>query len=445
MGNLAAFGRDPLNFLESTAREYGDFVPLRFGPRKVFLLNDPADIEQVLATQSKNFKKTLGYRTPFMRRLFGDGLLTSEGEFWTRQRRLAQPAFHRDRIAGYARTIVELSHGMLARWEPGQLRELHADMVRLTTEVVTRTLFNSDVPPEIEQMNSASASVLEHFTKQWSAWRLIFAFVPTPSGRRFEMVMRRLDRYIGGLIQARRAHGGDSGDLLSMLVLAQDEDGSRMTDKQLRDELTTLMVAGLDTTALALSWAFYLLARHPEAEAQLADEIREALGDRPPNLNALSQLPYAEMVIKETMRLYPPAWIIGRESISACEINGKPIPSRASVVMSQWLKHRDPRYFEQPDQFRPERWAEPRAIPKFAYFPFGGGPRTCIGNSFAMMEAVLVLVTVAQRYRFRPGSKDPVLPWPSITLQPRSGITLQVLARDQVWAQSSAPGNHPYS
>lgn len=431
LGHLSRFGRDPLGLLEQCAREYGDFVALRFVNKPVLLVNDAAAIEQVLATNSRQFRKTLGYRTPFMRRLFGQGLLTSEGEFWTRQRRLAQPAFHRDRVAQYARAIVQYADELLATWQPGETRAVHLDMMKLTTRVVVRTLFNSDVPREINDLGRASATVMERFTSQWSAWRIFSQFLPTPGSRRFEQVMRNLDNFIYGLIQERRAANQDVGDLLSMLLLARDDDGQGMTDRQLRDELTTLMVAGLDTTALALTWTFYLLSQNPAADAKLAQEVQLILNGRAPGFPDLPRLRYAEMVIKEAMRLYPPAWVIGREALQNCELAGHPVAGGTSVIMSQWLAHRDARHFENPLQFQPERWTEENArkLPKYAYFPFGGGPRICIGYQFAMMEAVLVLAMVAQRYRLTASPNYAVTPWPSITLQPRGGISLKVETR----------------
>ena len=321
LGNLPDFGRDPLGFVSRCAREHGDWVRLRFVNKTVWLLNDPALIETVLVAQSRNFRKTAGYRTPFMRRLFGQGMLTSEGNFWTRQRRLAQPAFHRDRIMNYGRNVVEFAERMVAGWQPGEARDIHKDMMRLTTEVVTKSLFNSPVPPEIDDMSRASAVVMEQFISQRHAWRLLFHFVPTPGSIRFEGVMKRLDKFIHALIQERRASGRDTGDLLSMLLQARDDDGRGMTDQQLRDELTTLMVAGLDTTALALSWAFYLLSRNPAADARVAEEARAAVGSGGGagggglGFGDLPRLKFAEMVIKESLRLYPPGWIVGREAV----------------------------------------------------------------------------------------------------------------------------------
>jgi len=431
LGNLREFGRDPLGMLECWSRDYGDVVQLRFANRQVLLFNNPADIEFVLATGAKNFHKTMGYRTPMMRRLFGQGLLTSENEFWTRQRRLSQPAFHRDRVASYAKIIVEFAERGLAKWQPGETRPVHLDMMRLTTEVVTKSLFNSDVPREINNLGEASAVVMQRFNQQLSIWRLLMNFLPTPGARQFEKVMRDLDNFIYGIIRERRASGEDTGDLLSILLQARDDDGNGMSDKQLRDELTTLMVAGLDTTALTLAWAFYLLSQNPEIDRKLFCEVQSVLGDRPPTFNDLPKLTYADAVVKETMRLYPAGWILGREAINDCETGSTKIAKGTSVIMSQWLKHHDGRYFPEPQKFLPDRWLgeEIKKLPKFAYFPFGGGPRICIGSAFAVMEATLVLAVVAQKFRLTAKSGYEVKPFPAITLQPKDGIFLKVESR----------------
>jgi len=431
VGHLPAFGRDPLGFLEHCARDFGDFVPLTFLGRPVLLVNDAEAIEQVLLTRSKSFRKTLGYRTPFMRRLFGEGLLTSEGEFWVRQRRLSQPAFHRDRVASYSNTIVQYTRDMLAAWRsepsPDGARNVHEEIMKLTTRVVTRTLFDSPVPPEIDEMGEASAVVMRRFSTQWNAFRLLLNLLPTAESRRFKLVMQRLDTYILGLIQQRRAHGKDRGDLLSMLLLSRDDDGSGMNDIQLRDELKTLMVAGLDTTALALSWSLYLLALNPDKQRALQSEINQVAPDKRPLAFAdLGQLRYTEAVIKESMRLYPPAWIVGREAIEDCELAGHPVTRGTSVLASQWLKHHDPRHFDRPAEFQPERWLQEMKLPKMAYFPFGGGPRVCIGSAFAMMESILGLATIMQQFSVTAPRDYRVQPFASITLQPKGGITLKL-------------------
>lgn len=427
-GNLAEFGQNPLRFLERCAREFGDFVPLRFLHRPVCLLNHPDLIEPVLTTQSRQFRKTMGYRTPFMRRLFGQGLLTSEGELWTQQRRLAQPAFHRERIAGYAHVIVQFTREMASGWQHGQNRDVHEDVLQLTTRVVVKTLFNAEVPPAIEQLGKGSAVVLEQFTKQWSVWRILVALMPTPGSRRFEQVLRELDKFIFTLIREARRGGKDHGDLLSMLLQVRDESGSGMSDQQLRDELVTLLVAGLDTTALAVSWSLYLLAKHPDLQLRMQEEIRQVLGVRLPTFADLPQLRFTEAVLKEAMRLYPPAWTIGREAKNDCEVGGHRIKKGTSLLMSQWLQHRDPRHFSEAETFWPDRWLEDaiKKLPKFAYFPFGGGPRVCIGNTFAIMEGMLVLAAILQQWGVSCDPDYEVEPWASITLQPKGGIWLTV-------------------
>jgi cytochrome P450 len=443
-------GRDPLGFLTRCAREYGDFVPLQFGFRRGVLLNHPDYIEYVLVTNQRNFVKS-----PAVRRLhvLGNGLLSSEGEFWRRQRRLIQPAFHRQRIAEYGQVMVSLTEQQLAGangtgiWRDGEVRDVAQEMMALTTAIVTRTLFGADVPARAEDIATALREIGEHFNSRLYSLRYWLPdSVPTPGNRRLHRAVRQLDAIIYHLIEQRRRElaagnaGTDRGDLLSMLVQVRDEDdGSRMSDKQLRDEVMTLFLAGQDTTALALSWTWYLLSQHPEAEATLHTEIEQVLGGRAPVVADLPRLRYAEMVIMESMRLYPPAWTIGREAVGDCEIGGHHVPAGTILTISQWVMHRDPRYFEHPDSFRPERWKEDpssgpalplaKRLPRFAYFPFGGGPRICIGNAFAMMEAVLLLATIAQQFRLRLMPNPPVVPQPYVTLRPKYGLPMALQRR----------------
>ena len=257
---------------------------------------------------------------------------------------------------------------------------------------------------------------------------MLMTLLPSPGSRRFDQVLREIDEFIFGLIREGRRSGQDQGDLLSMLLLARDESGTGMSDRQLRDELVTLMVAGLDTTALAVSWALFLLARHPEAQLRLKAEVDQVLGERSPTFAELPQLRFADAVLKESMRLYPPAWLIGREAMNDCEVGGQSIKRGESIILSQWLVHRDLRHFPDAAAFRPERWLEASIsdLPKFAYFPFGGGPRVCIGNNFAVMEGILVLAAIFQRFGVRCESGYTVKPWPSITLQPEGGIWLEL-------------------
>jgi cytochrome P450 len=425
LGQLPELRRDWLGCLERYAREYGDFVPLRLGPKRAVLLAHPALIEDVLIARQRDFIKSPAVRNG--RRLLGNGLLTSEGEFWRRQRRLAQPAFHKQRIAAYGEVMVAHTQAMLDEWRDGEVRDVHAEMMRLTLSIVAKTLFDSDVAGDAADVGRALEVVLERFNTRINT--LLFLLpdtIPTPGNLAFLRAARRLDRVIYGMVAARRASGEDRGDLLSMLLHARDEDGSRMTDKQVRDEAMTLLLAGHETTAIALSWTWYLLARHPAVEAKLLAELGAALGGRAPTVADLPRLGYAEAVVTEAMRLYPPAWAIARESLRECRIGPHRLPAGTVAVMSQWVLHRDGRYFDRPEEFDPDRWSGglARRLPKFAYFPFGGGPRLCIGNNFAMLEAVLLLATIAQQFRLTLQPGHPVTPWPSATLRPKHGIRL---------------------
>ncbi len=425
-GNLLDYTRDHLGFLTRCARRYGDVVGLRFVNVHVYLLNHPDHVEYVLVRNNRNFVKSRGERISLG--FLGNGLLTSEGSFWRRQRRLAQPAFHRERIAAYGGVMVERAGRMVAGWRSGEVRDVHEDMGRLTLEIVARTLFGVPLrPAEFEEVGDALATISRRFTGRGGVFFQVPEKVPTPGNLRMRRAIRRLDALIYGIIRDRRASGEDAGDLLSMLLAVRDEEtGEGMTDEQLRDEAMTVFLAGHETTANALSWTWRLLAEHPEVESRLFEELREVLADRSPAVEDLPQLRYTDMVVKESMRLYPPAWAFGREALADCEIGGYHVPAGTQLIMSQWVMHRDPRYYEEPGEFRPERWGDGSAeqLPKYAYFPFGGGPRLCIGQSFAKMETVLLLATIARKFRLHPAPGERVTPQPSITLRPKNGMRM---------------------
>lgn len=432
LGSMGEFARDPLGAVGRWAREYGDVVGFRFVRTPCVLLNRPEHIEYVLGTHYRDFIKTIGLRTPMMRMFLGSGLLTSEGEFWVRQRRLAQPAFHRERIAAYARQMIACADRGLAGWREGETRDIHQEMTHLTLDIVVRTLFGVEVGDQAARVRQALEVIIAEFgTQQWSL-RAYLQGIPLTAGyRRVQRAVRELDEILFGIIRRRRESEEEGHDLLSMLLQARDEDGSRMDDRQLRDEAMTLFLAGHETTALALSWAWYLLAEHPAAARRLQHEVDTVLEGRSPGFEDLARLPYTERVIRESMRLYPPVWMMGRTALKEFEVEGYRIPAQAEVMVSPWLTHRDPRHFNRPEEFRPERWEDDLAkrLPRCVYFPFGGGPRSCIGSTFAMMEAVLVLARIAQEVEFNLAPGQEIAPWPTMGLRPRDGVRAVIRLR----------------
>ncbi|HLZ51039.1 MAG TPA: cytochrome P450 [Candidatus Acidoferrum sp.] len=419
---------DPLSYFTGLARKYGDIAGLRIFNFRLYLINHPDYIEDVLVNHPRKFIK--GRVLQANRRVFGKGLLTSEGDFWLRQRRLAQPAFHRARIAGYASTMVEYTERLLHEWQDGEERDIHKEMMRLTMQIVGKTLFDGDVERDAQEVGKSLELLLE-LGANFRRTLLVPHWLPTPTNIRQERAIRQIEKVLYRIIADKRASGRDAGDLLSMLLAAQDEDGSRMTDQQLRDETITLFLAGHETTANTLSWTWWLLAQNPAVEARLHAELSEVLAGNAPSLDDLPKLVYTNHVITESLRLYPPAWGTARTAIEDHEIAGYPVPKGSGVSFAQWTVHRDPRWYDAPEEFRPERWEGDllKRIPKFAYFPFGGGPRQCIGNSFALMEAALILATVAQKFRFWLVEGHPVVPLASITLRPRHGIRVVLESR----------------
>jgi cytochrome P450 len=443
IGNMPLASADPLAVFLGWKREFGDIFYYRAAWIHVYFLNHPDFIEAVLVRNYQNFLKDHVVRKS--RWFFGDGLLTNEGESWLRQRRLAQPAFHRERIASYAKIMTDYSDEMLTSWHDGERRDIHQEMMQLTLRIVVRALFNV----EAEQTETISR-VMNVLMRNTTGARMLlppqFRFLPIPSMVDFRRAVRQADETVYGIIKRRREketeNESDSGDLLSMLMQARDEDGGRMTDKQLRDEVMTFLLAGHETTALTLSWTWHLLGQNPDVEQKLHAELDRVLEGCTPNFSDLQKLPYTERMIKESMRLYPPAWGVARTVIKEFELGGYRIPAGANVVMSTWVMHRDPRYFPDPEKFDPDRWLPEKAqkLAKFAYFPFGGGPRQCIGAAFAMMEATLLLATIAQRFQFRAEPGHVVTPSPSFTLRPKHGIRMRLEKRipQEVTAEHSS-------
>lgn len=433
MGVMRDFNRDQLSFIERARDEYGDVVWMRFLYVPALFLYHPDDVEYVLVTNAKNFIKSMSLRSNFFQRLVGNGLLTSEGEEWKRQRRLSQPAFHRERVASYGQVMVDYTNRLTAKWSAGENRDIHRDMMRLTLEIVVQCLFSADVSTDVDEVGTTLKELVKPFASQATVMWILNNRLPTPAHLRFHALSRKIDRVVYRIISERRASGEDEGDLLSMLLAARDEDGGRMTDRQLRDEVMTLFLAGHETTALTLAWSWYLLGTHPESEKKFHAELDAVLGGRAPSMADLSRLKYTEQIAKECMRLYPPAYGLGREPINDCEIGGYRVPAGTQVFMFQWATQRDARFFDDPQAFRPERWTEDfvERLPKYAYFPFGGGPRACIGASFAMMEIILCLATIGQKFRLELDSDHPVSIFPAMSLRPRDGIKVVVKDRQK--------------
>jgi cytochrome P450 len=422
---------DTITYLTKCTREYGDIVFFRFLGVPACYLSKPEYIESVLVTQNNNFVKSKDYRA--MRRVLGNGLLLSEGEFWRRQRKLIQPAFHQEKITAYAQIMVDHTQRMLETWSDGQTLDMHEAMMRLTLGIVAKTLFDANVSHEAEDVDAALAVLMGKFLRQAGMALLLPRWFPLPTSQLLKRAVGRLDKVIYGIIEQRRASGQMSGDLLSAFLQTRDDEGVGMTDRQLHDEIMTLFLAGHETTANVLSWAWLLLGQNPEVEQRLIEELDRVLKGKIPTPADLPRLIYTDMVLRESMRLYPPVWVIGRRALSAFRLGEYEIPANTNMLISQYLMHRDSRFFPEPERFDPERWraGDPRAasLPRFAYFPFGGGPRVCIGAAFGMMEAVLLLATIAQRFKNEVAPGEKVSMQPSVTLRPRNGIPVKLKRR----------------
>ncbi|MGH7693384.1 MAG: cytochrome P450 [Gemmatimonadaceae bacterium] len=426
--------RDTIGVLTRVHREYGDVAKIPLGVHSLYLLAHPDHARDVLVTHQRNFKK--GRALEQARLLLGNGLLTSEGDVHLRQRRLIQPAFHKQRIAGYGATMVRYAQRRAASWHDGATLDIHAEMMGLTMAIVGKTLFDADVEAESPELGEA-------LTASLAAFRAMFFFpfgellekIPLPMTRRFLAGRKRLEETIYRIIGERRASGVDTGDLLSMLLAARDEegDGRGMSDIQIRDEAMTLFLAGYETTANALSWTFYLLAQHPEVESRMHDEV-DALADDELGAESMQHLPYTRMVLSESMRLYPPAYAIGRRALGDYAVGEFHVPANSIVILSPYITQRDARWFSEPERFEPDRWLPERVAerPRFSYFPFGAGPRICIGEPFAWMEGVLLLAAISRRWRLRLASNQPVQPQALITLRPKGGIPMRTEARKVV-------------
>ncbi len=423
--------RNPLGVLTRVARDYGDVARFFVAGQERILLNAPAFVEQILVVQQAKFHKSELTRR-VTGRLLGQGLLISEGEAWRRQRRLAQPAFHRSRINEYAAPMTECAEQHIRGWRDSEVRDIAHEMMQITLNVAVRTLFGATLPGESEKVGDSLTFLMRYqLWRQRSPLRLPENW-PTPQNRRATRELDFLNSLVYRIIDEKQTMHGGGNDLLSLLMDAMDDDGSHMTAQQLRDETMTLFLAGHETTALLLGWTWYLLGENPAAEARLAEELQSVLGGRAPQVSDLAKLPYLQAVLSETLRLYPPAYIAARTSIEPFSVGGYDFSRDTTVLLSQWVMHRDPRYFESPAEFRPERWLDGGAakMSAGAYFPFGDGPRRCIGQGFAQLEAALVVATIAQRFQFRLVPGHPVEPEPLVTLRFRHGLRMRLHARN---------------
>jgi cytochrome P450 len=432
VGNAFDFSRgDWLEFFIRCVREYGDVVFLRILNVPICLLTHPDDIEHVLVKNAPNFAKSRNYGA--LKPILGNGLLTSEGVFWQKQRKLIQPSFRHESTAAYAEVMVASTQQMISGWHDSQTRDVHLEMMGVTFAIVTKSLFGAEVSQKTQQISNAMYDLTNQLLAMPNLSFFLPSFFPLPRTLRLRRAVRDLDDISYSMIRDRRTSNAQSHDLLQMLLDAQDEDGNHMTDEQLRDEMVTLFIAGHETTAIALSWAWYLLAKHPEVEARLVDEVTSVLHGRVPGISDLPSLPYAEMVLKETIRLYPPAWVIGREALNDFEVHGYQLLAGTNVLLVQWITQRDARFYPEAERFDPDRWKDDPIrsgrLPRYAYFPFGSGPRVCVGAGFAMMEAMLLLATIVQRFRLTLTSDRPIEMLPSISLRPKQGIMMRLQER----------------
>ncbi|MES3034380.1 MAG: cytochrome P450 [Gemmatimonadota bacterium] len=428
---ILRMSRARIALMRSMASTYGDVSQVTIGKQQIVLLTNPDDIRDLLVTNQRIFRK--GQALERAKILVGEGLLTSEGDVHLRQRRLVQPAFHRARIGAYAGAIISAAMQRQAAWRDGETLDINRAMMLVTLDIVAATLFGASVANEGSGIGNAMDDVFNAFSLGYGPLTPLLDILPSPRRRRFNAGKQLLDATIDRIIAARRASGEDTGDLLSMLLHATDTegDGGGMTDAQLRDEAITIFIAGHETTANALTWTWLLLARNPEAEQRLHEEVDRVLGDRAGTMDDLAQLPFTRAVVAESMRLYPPAYVVGRRAMEPFSVGGFDFPARTLFLAPQFIVHHDRRWWPEPERFQPDRWLDPAvtaARPKMSYFPFGAGTRICVGEQFAWMEAMLVLATLARRWRVHVPGPDPELE-PIITLRPRGGLPARLQRR----------------
>ncbi len=429
-GHFRSFRKSPIEFLTKLSK-LGDVSAFRVGKVPAFLVNHPELIRDLLVTNHQKFFK--GRALQRAKGLLGEGLLTSEKEFHLRQRRMIQPAFHRARIAEYAKAMIEFSDQLSGEWRDGDVCDIDREMMRLTLNIVGKTLFNANVETDAAEVGAAMNTIVSMFNFMLFPFSEILEKLPLPPVKRLKRARQILDEVIYKIINERRASGEDTGDLLSMLLLAQDEEtGGAMTDKQVRDECLTLFLAGHETTANALVWTFYLLSQNPEAEQKFHAELDAVLSDNSLSPEDYPRLKYTEAVLAESMRMFPPAWTIGRLATENHEFRNFQVPAKSLVLASQFVMHRDARFWENPEQFTPERWEKisiKEAGNKFIYFPFSKGVRSCVGEQFAWMEGVLLLANLSRKWKLSLMPEQRIAKHAMITLRPKYGMRMRIFKR----------------
>ena len=440
-GSYFDFFRNQLDFLTNTAKQHGDVVALRFFHLPIFLVSHPDLIEEVFSGHNTNFRKARTVRMPLQKMLFGNSLIASEGEEWLRQRRAMQPAFHQNYLREYAELIVDITGDHIAKWNAGDIRFINRELVDLTFKLAARTFFGIDGVKEKEIVREVIDLNKSVFSDQNRMFYALDNFLPTRKHLRFRRALRKMDGLISDLISERRADAANRRDLLSVLLSIKNDETGEQTEKQLRDEIVTTFIAGNETTAVALSWMWVVLAQHPEEFTKLKDELNTVLNGRRPTFEDLPKLKHTYGVIKETLRLFPPNRSTAREALRDCQLGDHRIRKGSQVVMPQWVVHRDERFFEQPHEFIPDRWTAEfeRNMHKYSYFPFGGGARLCIGRSFAMMEIALVIATIAEKFEITLDSDEVVEPIPLVLLRPKNDlrVTLKASTKNESRDQSA--------
>jgi len=431
LGALSEFRECRLSFYERIRKEYGEIVRYRLGPRSFVLICDPVVMKEVLVTRNRDFGRS--FTTRMLRDFFGDGLLISEGKNWLKDRRVIQPTFHHSQIKSYVDSFVGQTQRFIDQWKTNEQRDALRDMQSLTMSIAAESLLGVRLAKEVEAIHQPHELIRESFDRRMENLLIAPSRIPTSYNRRVARANCEIVAIVDRLIEQRKASGEMGSDILSRLLLVQQEANTSMPDQLIRDQVLTFLFAGHETTASVLAWVWWLLGRHPQCEAKLHAELDAVLGDRPPTWDDIDQLPFTQKIIRETLRLYPSAYVMGRSVHHPCELGGCNIYKSDSLVFSPWLMHRDERFFDRPLEFEPDRWTDEfeQNLNQFAYFPFGVGPRKCIGEVFALMESVLIVATIASQFRLTAVGDGEVKPHASVTLRPSPGVPVACQPRSK--------------